>query len=396
MIEFTNVKREEGGKAGRLAFTLVELLVVIAIIGVLIALLLPAIQAAREAARRSQCANNLRQIGIATHNFHDTNSALPPLAVGVDRASIFPLLYTFCEQPQLWSLILEKGNRDPLTRQQFWNGLTEEERKGFGSVPTFRCPTRRGGGGVHMTHTATTFDNWSSRPGPRGDYAAVAATPSCQEGFVSVTGAEAHFATYDTGRDPLYFTYHQNEPRITCTLNMHRGPFRAALLERPGEYSNWHGRDVMAWWSDGSSNQIIFGEKHIPLVRFEKTVFDATSAPEPGLTTEQTKANCSYDGTYLVCDEDFWTRTNYVRAVWTRTNATNGDPQMPSGFFYFLRPDESANNGSVYTSFSSWHPGVCQFTFGDASVKAMSTSTSFRIVAWLGCVNDGIVVPSFQ
>ena len=70
--------RDTSSRGGRRAFTLVELLVVIAIIGILIALLLPAIQAARAAARRAACQNNLKQLGIALHNYHDSKKKFPP------------------------------------------------------------------------------------------------------------------------------------------------------------------------------------------------------------------------------------------------------------------------------------------------------------------------------
>lgn len=108
----------------RSAFTLIELLVVIAIIAVLIALLLPAVQQAREAARRTQCKNNLKQFGLALHNYHDTFLSFPPGYVGVipnnDCSNSHPdapgwswsvFILPFVDQSPLYSQLGAAGTR---------------------------------------------------------------------------------------------------------------------------------------------------------------------------------------------------------------------------------------------------------------------------------------------
>lgn len=111
----------------RRAFTLVELLVVIAIIGILVALLLPAVQAAREAARRMQCSNNLKQLGLALHNYHDTYKVFPCNGFQFGGTAISPVAWTdsskgsqlvkllpFMEQTPLWNQIRFSGRNPPI------------------------------------------------------------------------------------------------------------------------------------------------------------------------------------------------------------------------------------------------------------------------------------------
>ena len=116
----------------RSGFTLVELLVVIAIIGILVALLLPAIQAARESARRAQCLNNLKNVGLAVHNYHDARRQLPPSRIWDQQKTVFHLILPYLEQgaiEDLWDM--SKGT--------FYN-QTYEARTHV--VPIYLCPSR--------------------------------------------------------------------------------------------------------------------------------------------------------------------------------------------------------------------------------------------------------------
>lgn len=128
----------------RRGFTLVELLVVIAIIGVLIALLLPAVQQAREAARRMQCTNNLKQLGLALHNHHDTYGSFPSGVVGGQSWSFGTMLLPFLEQSALQDQLKSASGG---TNGQWGNfapgnatilALTQTQ------LEAFRCPSDTG------------------------------------------------------------------------------------------------------------------------------------------------------------------------------------------------------------------------------------------------------------
>ncbi len=136
----------------RPAFTLVELLVVIAIIGILVGLLLPAVQAAREAARRMQCSNNLKQMGLALHNYESTYKKLPVALMANPNGSALDddgfgwavSLLPFIEQTNLYNQINPNGTPGILGQQaifdQFYPGLTMVPG-GDTKIATYRCPS---------------------------------------------------------------------------------------------------------------------------------------------------------------------------------------------------------------------------------------------------------------
>jgi prepilin-type N-terminal cleavage/methylation domain-containing protein len=205
------------------AFTLIELLVVIAIIAVLIALLMPAVQKVREAAARTQCANNLKQLGLAVHSYHNAQGAVPHTRRD-PRETWAVLLLPYIEQDnmyKLWNLNLKYYQQVPEVRQQ--------------TVKTYQCPTRRSGPG--QLSTATDIEQGTTEPlvpGALGDYAACAGDPT---------------SINDYNPD-------HSEVRVNGKL--------------PANGAFWLGgkpKILFSMFADGLSNTFLIGEKHIP--RFE-------------------------------------------------------------------------------------------------------------------------------
>ena len=133
-------------------FTLVELLVVIAIIGILVSLLLPAIQAAREAGRRAQCQNNLRQYGLALHNFHDTHRVFPIGNVSGRFWTFQSMVLPQLEQAPVFQLINYNYNGDCF---QFGASCTLQNDPGNFAMPCDRCPSDPLAGSICETNAAT-------------------------------------------------------------------------------------------------------------------------------------------------------------------------------------------------------------------------------------------------
>jgi prepilin-type N-terminal cleavage/methylation domain-containing protein len=288
----------------RRAFTLIELLVVIAIIAVLIGLLLPAVQKVREAASRARCQNNLKQIGLGIHNFHDSNGKLPPSRIADQYATWMVMLLPFIEQANLYQ-------KWDLT-QKYYNQPAAFDVTA--QVPIYICPSRRSPPQVGQL----AEDNSSGKKGALGDYAA---------------------ASSDNTNDA---TTAYDMPGAT-------GSIITGIRNSSG---TWDSRTTFASVTDGTSNTVFIGEKHIQLnmltqVKGDRTIWNGDSI--------DVFARAGGPGIGLVAN------------LATATNQR----------------------------FGSYHPGVCQFVFGDGSVRPVVATVPEATLSLLIRRSDGLPVPSY-
>jgi prepilin-type N-terminal cleavage/methylation domain-containing protein len=305
----------------RAAFTLIELLVVIAIIAVLIGLLLPAVQKVREAANRMKCANHLKQMGLAVHNYHDTYGQLP---------------YSRRDPGDTWAVLLmpflEEENLYKLWNRTQLSYYTQSKQARETPVKTYFCPTRRGPGSSPALSVSGDQINASSPhvPGALGDYAPNAGSRQ------------------DTSNPPLLTNNDDSNPANVGTGRVvANGPI--------WKFSNVSRLSFQSI-TDGLSNTLFIGEKHIPQARSDTNPPGIRGFGHP-------QDSALYNGDH-------------------RGYCTPGIGAP-------LRGPESTSTG---TQFGSWHPGICQFVLGDGSVRALSIAISPTTLENLAARADGRVI----
>ncbi|MCA9206125.1 MAG: DUF1559 domain-containing protein [Planctomycetales bacterium] len=185
-------------------FTLVELLVVIAIIGVLVAMLLPAVQAAREAARRSSCSNNLKQLGLAVHNTHDTYKRFPPLCApsatvqltvegpykGPYGRTVFHWMLPFIEQTTIY---------DKLDPAQTYAGLQYQQ-----VIGAFLCPSEVSTTDGKCSTTNGGANGWGATTYAANYYAF--GNPTAGSDGLRVQGSNTFASMLDGSSNVIFFT----------------------------------------------------------------------------------------------------------------------------------------------------------------------------------------------
>ncbi|MDG2358837.1 MAG: DUF1559 domain-containing protein [Planctomycetaceae bacterium] len=213
----------------RCAFTLIELLVVVAIIGILVALLLPAVQQARESARNTQCKNNLKQMGVAIHNFHDQHSALPP-----SRNYDHYTTWAFLLLPHLENFNLF-ATWDSTLKYYYQSDEARLTR-----VSVYFCPSRGGprNPSTRNDDILSPFETSGHVPGIVADYACVA---GYGRGW-----------NWISSRGAMIIGDATTEPPTPTGSYAHPG----AVL------TTWRSRTAFRDLTDGLTHTFVIGEKH--------------------------------------------------------------------------------------------------------------------------------------
>lgn len=332
-----------------LGFTLVELLVVIAIIGILIAILLPAVQAAREAARRSQCTNNLKQLAVSVHTFHETYNAMPPSDNGD------------CWLPWAAFILpyLEGGNY--LENWDVTLRYFAQPELPMAELPVLHCPTRSGSGdlnrsttGTQRTFSAMTLPNGTTGTGrgPAGhsDYAINMAN------FLGVGSVGSPWNGAFGRTWVVQQTGCAGDDVTPTTVNNWANNCQTRL---GAQHANYRLKFKTSDFLDGTTNTIMFGEKFMPLNSSDGHVWNGDSQ----IVHER---HIGHDG---VKDPvtGRWTTEWYI--------ATNPTSTV-------LAEQERMFSGAN-------HPGVAQFALADGSVKPFRNTIPIDIYHRLGVRNDG-------
>jgi prepilin-type N-terminal cleavage/methylation domain-containing protein/prepilin-type processing-associated H-X9-DG protein len=360
----------------RRAFTLIELLVVIAIIAVLIALLLPAVQAAREAARRAQCVNNLKQIGIALHNYHTANDSFP--LGGTKAYSIFPSnLYPWSG----WSaqaLLLGYMEQQPLYNAcnfnfapTFWGGKGLREGTTGGAannqtinntiIATFLCPS----------------DGNAGRQNLNSYYACYGTTIStCSWGSSQnvSTGLFMQWASFGV-RDCLDGTSNTIAYSEALAGDGQGSGYGGSMSNT--NPSRYRGNFIMSPPGGGAANGLVDAYQNVP------AVLGDLQACASGFRLGAAGSIADHRGYRWADDATGWTMFNTVQ----QPNDTYNGCRFGCNAFC----DPSC--GSFYGA-SSAHPGGVNTLFADGSVKFIKNSVA-RTVWWaLGTKAGGEVISS--
>jgi len=368
--------------AKRLGFTLVELLVVIAIIGILVGLLLPAVQAAREAARRMQCSNNLKQIGLAVHNFESGNRALPHPGQ-CDSTGGASTVYMTQSTPTLMLPYIEQNN--------VYNLMDHTMS---------RAQMTTAGYTVANLHARAQGATYHDPAFPNTVLAAKTQIPSFQCPSSPISGAARAPDGYG-GWDYMFISVCDVEEQTGMTDPQGTRPLAAArrtAMTRQGMLSCERGWGFGAV-SDGTSNTILCiedaGRAHPNVGTFgslssRPSVIPADSVAWSGGTTGGRRM-------YAWADPDSGTNglsgPSNALAPASRVVAINQN-KSPMGGPTTCR--WANNNCGPNDEPFSFHTGGVNATMGDGSVRFMSDSTDWRTLKSLAASQDGLVVANDQ